>query len=729
MCLASAPVNAQSAPVGGANALGTATAAEAAQSTPTDPDGAAREGALEEVTVTAQRRAQNLQATPVTVTALSSADLANQNISNPAAVLNKVPNLTGTTNVAGETGVSIFLRGVGQDEQIPTFDPAVGMYVDGVYIPRQISENSTLYDMARVEVLRGPQGTLYGRNTSGGAIKFIRNKPEGQASGFAAVSGGNYQTYQGSFMANVPINDKIYSRFGGWVVQQEEGFQKNLALNERTFTRNSKGARAQFRFVPTDVWDITVGLEYSKDMPKPIAMSTDPNNLYVVREAVPGQFEDVDHFLANINTTAKLGSATLSSITAYSWVKQQSLVDIDASSSAQYPGYLIPNDARFRSYSEELQVTGDAFASALEYAGGLYFSREENTDNLGDIISIPPQFGGPAVLNFIKLPLANDTKDFAIYGQGTYWATARLGVTVGGRWTHDQRDLSINQYMNLPNGGRVLVYDSQDIRAAGNPTDARVSIFTPKYGLEYKLTEDFMAFASYTEGFRAGGWNARVFAPQDVTEVKDERNKSYELGAKATWLDKRLRTNVAVFRTNYGNFIVTEVTPSGTLLAVNAAQARMQGVELETAASPMRGLTLFADLGFLNAKYISIAASTGIPVNNDLKRAPRWTAQYGFHYVRDVFGGRQIELGTSANYTDALYTNPQNVGISPAVTMIDANVALVAPDERWRLTLSCDNCADIGYPAAALNLPTHTVYYAAAPRTWGVTVRYNFGAR
>jgi len=201
--------------------LGTSAAASVAQDT-------GNALVLTEVTVTAQRTSTSLQDVPISVTALSAEDIDRRQITNTLDVISKVPNLVGSNNVGLGSATAFFLRGVGQDESLSTSDPAIGTYVDGVYIARQINNNAFLYDMDRIEVLRGPQGTLYGRNTSGGAVKVITRKPEDELKGYIDLAYGDYDAYTGRAMINAPISDTLSLRLNGFVLGQDESYIKNL---------------------------------------------------------------------------------------------------------------------------------------------------------------------------------------------------------------------------------------------------------------------------------------------------------------------------------------------------------------------------------------------------------------------------------------------------------------------------------------------------------------------
>ena len=207
---------------------------------------------LEEIVVTAQKRSESLQEVPISIVAFSGEDIEKLNISNTIDLVKNIPGMTGVNNVGLPQAAAYFIRGIGQDESVSTMDPAVGTFVDGVFMSRQIANNSRLYDLESVEVLKGPQGTLYGRNTTGGAVRIITKKPTEETEGWVDIAYGDYETIEASAKLNFPISDNLYAKLTAYTIDQGEGFLENVTLNRDQWKRDATGARAQFLFLPND---------------------------------------------------------------------------------------------------------------------------------------------------------------------------------------------------------------------------------------------------------------------------------------------------------------------------------------------------------------------------------------------------------------------------------------------------------------------------------------------
>jgi iron complex outermembrane recepter protein len=304
---------------------------------------------LTEITVTAQRTAASLQDVPISVTALGAEDIQRQQITSTLDVISKVPNLVGSNNVGLGSATAFFLRGVGQDESLSTSDPAVGTYVDGVYIARQINNNSYLYDVDRIEVLRGPQGTLYGRNTSGGAVKVMTTRPGDQLAGYVDLSYGDYDSYAARGMINAPISDTLSFRLNGFVLGQDEGYIRNLTTGEEIWAPEGYGARAQLRFRPNDDVDFTLAVEYADEEGTGLTGSDFNRNTdrdyFTVVSGLPGQFAETDQIGVTLGGTFMLGSVTVESITGWRDLNQRFLLDL---SDDAPPQYVLPHDSNHK---------------------------------------------------------------------------------------------------------------------------------------------------------------------------------------------------------------------------------------------------------------------------------------------------------------------------------------------------------------------------------------------
>ena len=684
---------------------------------------------LAEVTVTAQRTSASLQDVPISVTALSAEDIDRQQINNTLDVISKVPNLVGSNNVGLGSATSFFLRGVGQDESLATSDPAIGTYVDGVYIARQINNNAFLYDMDRIEVLRGPQGTLYGRNTSGGAVKVITRKPEDELKGYVDLAYGDYDAYTGRAMINAPISDTLSLRLNGFVLGQDEGYITNLTTKEEIWAPEGYGARAQLRFQPNDDVDFTLAVEYADEegtglTGSDFARNTD-RNLFTVVSGLRDQFAETDQTAVTLGGTFKLGSVTVESITGWRDLNQRFLLDLSDAAPSQY---ILPHKSNHEQLSQEFVFSGDA--GRVDWLAGIFYMDEKNRSDIGDELFL---FGGAVAANF-RRDLRNDNESYGIF-------------TAGGRQTEEKKTVNNTQFFVLPGGGArnvggnnypgvpgglVPLWGNPEILANGEPTKLEFSEFTPKLAVQYRVSDDLLTYASYTEGFKSGGWNARVTDVRDFVAFEPETVKSMELGLKSEWLDDRLRANFTYFQADYDDFIISALNEAGRFVTVNAAEVGIDGFEVELAFVAADGLDFFASLGTMDNEYKKIVGAD-FPKSNQVKRTPEMSYQLGFNW--DValpgLGGSLITTG-SFSHQDEYYNGLKNaaVELAPAIDLFDLSVGYRPDSGRWALTASCKNCSNEEFYHSTLNFGTlgFATQFPGLPRTWKLGFRYNFGA-
>ncbi|MCX7198699.1 MAG: TonB-dependent receptor [Proteobacteria bacterium] len=677
---------------------------------------------LTEVTVTAQRTSASLQDVPISVTALSAEDIDRQQINNTLDVISKVPNLVGSNNVGLGSATSFFLRGVGQDESLATSDPAIGTYVDGVYIARQINNNAFLYDMDRIEVLRGPQGTLYGRNTSGGAVKVITRKPEDELKGYVDLSYGDYDAYSGRAMINAPISDTLSLRLNGFVLGQDEGYIKNLTTKEEIWAPEGYGARAQLRFQPNDDVDFTLAVEYADEegtglTGSDFARNTD-RNLFTVVSGLRDQFAETDQTAVTLGGTFKLGSVTVESITGWRDLNQRFLLDLSDAAPSQY---ILPHKSNHEQLSQEFVFSGEA--GRVDWLAGVFYMDEKNRTENGDELFL---FGGAVAANF-RRDLRNDNESYGIFAEATFNLNDQWSFTAGGRQTEEKKTVNNTQFFVAPGGGPrnvggnnypgvpgglVRLWGNPEILANGEPTKLDFSEFTPKLALQYRHNDDLLTYASYTEGFKSGGWNARVTDVRDFVAFQPETVKSMELGVKSEWMDDRLRAN----------FTVT----------INAAEVKIDGFEVELAFVAADGLDFFASLGQMDNEYKKLSGAD-FPKSNQVKRTPEMSYQLGFNWDVAVPGlGGSILTTGSFSHQDEYYNGLKNaaVELAPAIDLFDLSVGFRPDSGRWALTASCKNCGNEEYYHSTLNFGTlgFATQFPGLPRTWKLGFRYNFGA-
>ncbi len=687
---------------------------------------------LEEIVVTAERRAARLQEVPVSVSAFTSFEMERRQINSTLDLVRNVPNLVGSNNVGISSATSFFLRGVGQDESLSTSDPAVGTYVDGVYVSRQIANNNRLYDIERIEVLRGPQGTLYGRNTSGGAIKIITRKPGPEPSATFDLGYGSYRKVDFTGRANFAVSDTVYVSLSGFIMEQDKGFSRNITLNKRVNDRHGRGMRGVLRWVPSDTFEAIVALEWSSQNDRGVqgsnALGTTADKLFVVQSGLDGTFNRTDQIALTINATWETPYFTLNSISGYRDLNHDFILEFSdlPEIPAFAPVFVIDQNGDHVQYSQEFQASGDSYNDRFHWVAGAFFMRELNDNFRKDIL-----FGGtlPLIADF-----QNNAASLAFFGQGTMDLTDQISITAGGRWTRDKKTIDIQESLDI--GFLLPLFNNADLEALGIRTRPTFKKFTPHAGIQFQATDDLMAYFSYTQGFKSGGWNARGTSAADFLLVDSEVADSLEAGFKSEWLDRRVRLNFTAFRTVYKDFIITALNPAtGGFVTINAAKARIQGIEAELSVRPAPGLDIYASLGTLNDKYTKLAAGVIFPKSNTIKRTPSLSAQVGFNWVIPLTaeqGAPGIDLTLSADYShqdkyfNGVVNSPSE--LAEATNLIHAAISFGNSEGDWELTLACENCTDQEYHTSTLDFGVlgFATQFPGEPATVSASLKLNY---
>ena len=729
----------------------TGTAATA-QVTETPP---AEEG-LGEIVVTAQRRRENLQTTPISITAVSGAALEAKGHGNIAELQQVTPNLVfnKTAPVSGvSSGAVIFIRGVGQTDFQLTTDPGVGTYIDGVYVARSVGGVLDVLDLERVEVLRGPQGTLFGRNTIGGAISLVTREPARELSGSASVTAGSRDRIDGRASISGPISASVRA---GLVAstKHQHGYVHDRTNGIDFGNINRSSARAELVFAPTesdfkaivsadgtrirennaagklvgislkapgsttrqdlvynrktgavDVQNVTVPagnptLAFLYNLvDAPIRMTQPFDGRWITPDLGTTYSQGPNGTRLNIWGTAvtleqKLPiDATVKSITAYRQTTGRFARDPDGS---PLP-FAETSDFSYaqRQFSEELQLTGSSFADRLKYTAGLYFFRETGHDTLN--LTLPIAFGNVRNFTFVK------NKSYAGYAQGTFAITDKLGVTGGVRYTDDKK-----QY-RVPVGGGAIV--NGILGLFGPP--GTVTPFFPagtydksfhdtsfKGVVDYKFDRNSLLYVSYSEGFKSGGFNTRYLVPVPaVVSYNPELLTTYEVGAKWEGLNRHVRVNGALFHSNYRDIQLT-VYEQGAPITRNGGTARINGVELETSILPIEHLTLSGGLGYLDAKYKrvptfdpSVAADNQITKNLELQKTPKWSVNARAEYVIPVSARGEVTLAADWRYSSHVQNDAVNSKFiyQGAYQIANASIGYSFDQGRWSISAFVDN--------------------------------------
>ena len=603
---------------------------------------------IEDIVVTAQRRQESAQDVPIAITAFNSATIEARGITSALDVTQYVPNLVGLNNTGLGTANAYYLRGVGNTESIATFDPPIGTYIDDIYISRQNANNFSFFDVERVEVLRGPQGTLFGRNTTGGAIAVIMKEPGERLGGFAEVGYGSYNRKLARASIDLPLGQRFGIKVSGYW-QDDDGYAKNSITNEKTNENDGWGLRLGVKAELSDSisWNASYTHTYA-DSTNLLNFDCDPANpancdgrfvstgLRKVND-FGGRFTGAkdDFGLGNIarmdlitsNLQFGLGEKfSLNLITGYVDMAQKFALDFAdgrALPSLTVPrppvrgytlgGFVIANDGKHKQFTQEVKLSGEVGDGLADVVAGLFYINEKNDTDFADLFNLglaPPPAGFPFLLADRRLK--NNTEAWAGYAQVDVHATEQLTLTAGIRYTDETKTFSISDNRascNAPGALATCLFDA-NLRAANGvaiPTRLKTKVWTPRFAVNFRPNDDWLLFVSATKGFKSGGWNARATAPAEALPFGPEIAWSYEAGFKADLLDRRLRVNLTAYLLDIKGLqtpsAFTRTNGSIAFITRNFANYRNTGLELEVTAQPSEGLNLFASVGYGDDKY------------------------------------------------------------------------------------------------------------------------------
>lgn len=687
-----------------------------------DPVVQERDRGLEDIVVTARRREENAQDVPISISAFSGAQLQAQSAVKVTDIARLTPNLVITpAGGSGPGGVVIGIRGQVQTDTIATVDPSVGIYVDGVYWARANGANADLIDLDRVEVLKGPQGTLFGRNTTGGALSISTGVPDpSKVSGLLQGRFGNFGQHDFAAVLNLPIvEDKVAIRLAGNKLNND-GFNHNLTTNEQIGNQDTYTLRAKLFLRPVDALTIVASYEhfdvgqraratrliYAAPFPaspeivaalasggclRAFAPSCPaafvPGTLTFGQYANPADFygtysgvdarETANTDTAAITTTLDLGFATLKYIGAYREVASDSgAYDYDGTPFA----VLQPrNVAKGHQWSHELQVNGETLADRLNYTIGGYLFRESGNDGSTTFALPAINPNNPAVTAGFAT-----TRSYAVFGQATVRLTDALSFTGGLRYSQDKKALDLRSTAAgncaLSAGTPLVRLPNTACLVSQARTDSAVNYLA---SAEYKISADALFYAKTSRGYRAGGFNLRGTTPNTYGSFAPETVTDYEVGFKSEFFDRRVRFNIAGFHSNYRNIQRGVLVPNGiggvATSTINAGRARINGMEAELTARPITGLVLSGTLGITDPKYLEFnsacptpyPATAAVPcvngvfsrANEDFERVPNvtWSAS-GSYTVPVPLGSATIH----ADYSHQSAT--QQVGLTQTLT-------------------------------------------------------------
>jgi iron complex outermembrane receptor protein len=718
---------------------------------------------VEDIIVSARRRAESIQDAPVAVTAISPRELANMAAPDIRDLVGRTPNLVIDPVNAGPSAAAISIRGISFEDIEKSFDPAIGVLIDDVYIGTNTGQLLDFFDFESIEVLRGPQGTLFGRNTTGGVIRLQRSRPTGELGVKALGTIGNYGRRDLRMVVNLPKIGDMLSVKGFWIRAENDDFYDNQTLGEEFGGRkyDNYGVAALFEkgnFEMTFTWDrirerteidqsatSQTGLDLiCLQVPIPgvgnIRPTGIPNeqcdrntrgDLYTTFSNVPGLARnDGDNF--TINASLELGDFLISSVTGWRSSTESVRQDFDSTSIDFFDTL---REQTYRQFSQELRVSGNVTDKIDFVAGFFYFNSNYTLDQ--------STFFGPFLQAAAGLPaqggniVDHNSQSLALFADAQWQITDQLRLSVGGRYTWDDKSI-FNDF--LKTGLPMFIADES----------ASWGQFTPRASLDYSFGDqsNSLVYASYAQGYRAGGFNGRgQTALSARTPFDPETVDTFELGFKTEFWDNRITFNVAAFLSKFNNKQEEIVRPAAgagqETLVLNAASATIKGLEAEFRAQPVEGLTINGSLGFLDAGYDefdTLVNGTLTDVSGrDMRRTPDLSASIGGNYMIPISLGT-IDLAAAwrhvAEFQTTIVGDPLDPtrndprGLAQARNLVDASAAInfdldtmgtmrVAVFGR---NLTDDRGLNSTLPVAGL----FTFSAARPPRTYGVEVGFTF---
>ncbi|WP_395613632.1 TonB-dependent receptor [Allosphingosinicella sp.] len=730
----------------------TTQASNAAQ--PVDQTNQDLGAADQEVTVTARRTEENLQNVPAAVSAFSARSLDRIQAQDPTGLQGAVPNLNIVPGRGSSNATNIYIRGVGQPDALQTFDPAVGLYVDGVYYSRIRGTQFDLLDLQRVEVLRGPQGTLYGKNTIGGALSFVTRRPGNEFHASLLATYGSYNQMELRGTISGPITDGVAIGLAA-LHAQRDGFVDDPVLRRDYNDKNTEAVRGQIAITPSSNFRIDLSADYTRDDAH-LNVGQPQNNLtYLVGGGTalvlptnPTTYDFTGRTTPSLPNSTKLrhwGMAanvaldvtpqlTLRSITAYRELNTDDYVDIDATQ-LQIGDVFVGVDQNQLSQEFQLTYTSDR----LTAVAGLYYLREHITSHqeafANDLIG--PLLGNPTFRRTIDDDLV--TKSYAAYANLSFAITPTVRLSAGGRYTSEEKDYfrTTSTFSSSP-----LLTSVTPFTFLANDT---WHDFSPMVSLDWSFAPNAMVYVRYASGFKSGGFNGRANSVAERTEYAPETADTYEIGVRST-ISNQLRLNVTGFWNNYRDFQarvsgtgldpVTNL-PSPVLAVINAGKLDIKGIEVEASWTPLPGLLFDTQVGYLHAEYDVFADARFPGGSRAFQRpafAPRWTWRLGAQYEANLGSTGFMTWGAQMRYRSETALAVDNTYINGAVgtttrvdglfqrgyALVDARVVWESANRRYTIGVYGNNLFNQTYKTDGQDFSSigsiRTVYYGA-PRT------------
>ncbi len=676
---------------------------------------------IEEVLVTAEKREASVQETPIAITAYSHEELELRGIEEIEGLQFSAPNLVISHNSQSPVSYA-YIRGIGSDQLVAGFDPGVAYHFDGVYVGQPSSMPVDLWDMERVEVLRGPQGTLYGRNTTGGAINVITKNPTDELDGTIDATIGNYDRIRLRGALGGPIvSDRLNGRLA-FIYDEADGYQDNL-IGKNADATDHWALRGKLDFRITDSLNLLLTAQQFDNNGNQGQKKRESFEGYPVYDgAIPNPSDprkiakdheeklDLENTFLSAKVDWDLGAVRLVSITAYIDNDWFQTMDIDMSSNP-----LMHQDWNMSTeqFTQEFQLVSNGEGPLEWILGAFYFDEDLTTDYFFEDVNVFTFFNGGTL----------DTKSFAVYGQASYDfrdSGLPIRIVAGLRYTDDEK--KIDEYQQIP--AFLVDLAGQDKLSWGE--------WTGKLGIDWFIADDVMGYFTYSHGYKGGGFSMGQFDTYDPEFVD-----AYEVGLKSTFMDGRAQVNTAAFYYDYQDLQVNFLT-FYSFVTNNAAEATIGGVEVESTVLLTDNLLIGGSFTWLDATYDEYIFSEGPPVidlsGEKLNRAPKYTvaltAQYDFQLGRHGV----LTARTDYYWRDDVYYRPQNIPRHRADDFYNWDARLVwnTADQRFTVDAFIKNITNedalrgitISDGLSTGNNSFDSYY---PPRTYGLRAGWNFG--
>lgn len=669
-----------------------------------------------EIVITARKRAESLQDVPIAVTAFDGAALDRQQAITLDDLSFAAPNLAITRNQTTSNSAQIYIRGIGQDDSTPTNEPGVGIYLDDVYLARSQGALLDLMDIERIEVLRGPQGSLYGRNSTGGAIKLVTRRPDLSNTRFVGdASIGRFGRVDVRASASTPLAAGTAAIKVDALSLDRDGYVTRLSDGQDINRTNRQAVRGSLLWQPRDGLGIYLSADYSRDRsgqvaPAPLAIppagvgDTLPGNRrplfgYYVSDPNAIDLYKFDGYGVSASVTLDTPAGQLKSVTAYREFSNFFYSDLRGRSATSGGGTDLTRDLDQNQLTQEIQLASNR-DGPLNYVVGAFYLRER-INNL-DL--------------FLRSHRYTQTTDsIAGYGDLTFNVSDSFSLTAGGRYTHDRKTIDVDATT------LVTTFSIRDFGSSFNQ-------FTPKLGASVKPSKDLMIYASWQKGFKAGAFQG---FPQRLTDVTDqvlapEKVDSYEAGFRHTFADGRVRFNGTVFYLDYQQ-IQLALLDAGLNFVARTAGARAWGTEWELSARLGDGFSVTGALGTFNSKIrnVNLADPLTAPLSGKrIKHVPKFNAQISPNYEADLGDGRALFIGATASWVSSIYFDAANTAYNfqKGHEVIDAYLGFRLDDDRYRVTFGLQNATNVRYALTGTAAGQGSLF-PAPPRTWSATFR------